>query len=156
MDAVVSKGLTAICLFADVAAAFAEARRVLIIPVQGGEAELVDAAVAAGMERALAVETVAELVRQDFWPQCGASSHLAAMVSETLSGSFATFERVDGATQMHNGTGAGNPVADLLFALAFAKMVQKLRARLEGAGLVASVCAVGASLSFGWEKLLWP
>ena len=112
----------------------------------GGEA-LVAAAVAAGMEHQLAVDAVSELESQQFWADHGASPHLVAMVAESLNGSFATFEGVDGATPMVHGTGAGNPLADLLFTIAFSKLAVRLRARFLEAGLTARCSTRGAATS---------
>ena len=45
---------------------------------------------------------------------------------------------------MPQGTGAGNPLADLLFAVAFCKVVQLLRRKLREAGLSLSLTIDGA------------
>ena len=71
------------------------------------------------MEQSLAEESVAELTSHNFWAEHGATPHLVAMIAESLNGSFATFEGVEGATPMQHSTGAGNPLADLLFTIAF-------------------------------------
>ena len=101
------------------------------------------AAVAAGMEQQLVADTVSELVSQQFWTEHGASPHLVAMIAESLNGSFATFEGVDGATPMQHGTGAGNPLADLLFTIAFHKLFARLRKRfLEAPAMSGAASAV--------------
>ena len=53
---------------------------------------------------------------------------------------------------MRHGAGAGNPVADLLFAIAYGKMVMHLRSLLREAGLVATVSFAGAQQYFGWQE----
>ena len=45
---------------------------------------------------------------------------------------------------MPQGTGAGNPLADLLFAVAFCKVVSMLRRKLQEAGLITSFVSTGA------------
>ena len=46
---------------------------------------------------------------------------------------------------MVHGTGAGNPLADLLFTIAFSKLVVRLRARFLEAGLTARCSTSGAA-----------
>ena len=50
---------------------------------------------------------------------------------------------------MPQGTGAGNPLADLLFAVAFCKVVAMLRRKLQEAGLITSFVSTGARAFLG-------
>ena len=52
---------------------------------------------------------------------------------------------------MNRGTGAGDHIADLLFLLAFDKVVQMLRVEMRKANLDAEVCCDGADEFFGWD-----
>ena len=92
---------------------------------------------------------VAEIADTSFWARNGASAHLEAQLGACLSNTFATFEGVAGRTRMARGTGAGNPLADLMFLLAFMKVIQRLRKALTDAGLVVTFDVNGARSFLG-------
>ena len=88
---------------------------------------MVAAATKAGMPEPFARELVAELTSLAFWQEAGASEHLIALITEQLTCNVASYEGVDTATIMEYGTGAGNPIADILFVLAYAMIIKSLR-----------------------------
>ena len=66
---------------------------------------------------------------------------------------MASYEGVDTATIMEYGTGAGNPIADILFVLAYAMIIKSLRKQLNSRGYVSSMPTCGAEAFFGWSNL---
>ena len=58
------------------------------------------------------------------------------MLEACLDNIFSSFERTAGGCPMPRGTGAGNPFADLMFAVAFCKVVTLLRRKLKEANLI--------------------
>ena len=151
LDVMQAQGLCGICMFADVAAAFAEVRKGLVIPIAGSREEMIQAAIAAGLAPDFATEAVNAMSDMKFWQAHNASPHLVALITEALTGSIATFEGCGSGTFMKHGTGAGNPLADLLFTVAYLKVIEFLRRKLKARGLVTIADADGASAFFGWH-----
>ena len=87
-----------------------------------------------------------------FWGAEADAAYIMNLAREGLDSS-SSFEGVAGATKMRRGTGAGNPIADILFLLAFTKIIQFLRLRLKAAGLDISVPCAGADAFFGWGEV---
>ena len=97
-----------------------------------------------GLEETMADEIIKDIADSGFWKRHGASPHLVEMMTECLRNTFSTFEGTPGGCLMNQGTGAGNPLADLLFALAFCNVIMKLRRVLSKAGLTVSLDVRGA------------
>ena len=97
-----------------------------------------------GLEEQAAKLIVEEVAHCGFWREHGASEHLEAQLKACLSNSFTTIDGTAGENRMLRGTGAGNPLADLMFAVAFCKVVEMLRRKLKEAGLDISFVSSGA------------
>ena len=102
-----------------------------------------------GLEPPIVDEIVGDIADSGFWERHGASPHLVEMMTECLRNAFSTFEGTAGGCRMVQGTGAGNPLADLMFTIAFSKVIVRLRRALEAAGLVPIFDAAGASEFLG-------
>ena len=92
---------------------------------------------------------ISEVGDTGFWKQNGASEHLEKMLAACLKNLFATFEGTPGGCRMPQGRGAGNPLADLLFSIAFCEVVQMLRRKFREAGLNPSLTIEGARAFLG-------
>ena len=99
----------------------------------------------------LVEEVLEQITAVDGWSNGGASEHLQALVQERLRLNTSSFEGIPGVCEMMRGTGAGNPIADLLFSHAFGKLVKLLRLELGRIGLGSSVPCSGAASFFGWS-----
>ena len=103
-----------------------------------------EAALQAGMAVGMVDEIMVDLVDVGFWQAGGASGHAQSIVEERMRNMTSSFEGVPGVANMARGTGAGNPLADLLFNLAFWKVVSFLRREFLAAGLELSLACAGA------------
>ena len=95
---------------------------------------------------------MAEVSDTSFWSSNGASRHLQDLIVATLSNWLASFEGTVGGCIMEQGTGAGNPLADVLFAIAFMRVIIRLRAALKKAGLITTIVVNGASNYVGLDS----
>ena len=91
-----------------------------------------------GLDETMADEIIKDIADSGFWEKHGASPHLVEIMTECLRTHFRTSYGTPGGCLMKQGTGAGNPLADLLFALAFCKVIMRLRRVLSDAGLTFS------------------
>ena len=96
-----------------------------------------------GIPEGLADEIEDEVASATFRTEHGASEHLQAQLTACLANTFVTFDGVAGGTRMARGTGAGTPLADILFLLAIMKVIKRLRAALEAEGLMVKLEVVG-------------
>ena len=60
-----------------------------------------------------------DLVDVGFWKTGGAADHAQKIVEERMRNMTSSFEGIPGVTNMARGTGAGNPLTDLLSNLVF-------------------------------------
>ena len=137
-------GLTSAAFYVDVASAFAEVERYLVVDDFASKEVLFKALTEYGLSEELAANVVAEVAVANMWSENGTSEHLEAMIAATLARAFATFEGTSGGACMRRGTGAGNPLADVVFLIAFAVVIRRLRQALKHAGLETSFSIQGA------------
>ena len=86
---------------------------------------------------------------EDSWIRSGGCAHLQSLVRELRTDTWASTEGLAGVIRFEAGTLAGTPTADLVFILAFARVLQKARSRLQEAGLIDHVTTTGADDYFG-------
>ena len=102
-----------------------------------------------GLDEQAAKMIVDEVADCGFWREHGASEHLEAQLQACLSNRSTTIDGTAGGIRMLRGTGAGNPLADLLFTVAFSKVTRRLKAALDAEGLLHSFKVPGARDSLG-------
>ena len=139
-----ARNMSSISLYIDIRSAFAEVQRCLVVEDFKSREVLRQALLVYGLGEDLVAGIVAEVADTGFWQQRGESEHLEAMLRATLENIFASLEGTPGGCRMPQGTGAGNPLADLMFAVAFCKVVAMLRRKLKEAGLDISSVSSGA------------
>lgn len=143
--------LTSVALYIDIASAFAEVHRCLVADDfksrQTPKAALLRYQLVADMVDGI----IAEVVDTGFECKHGATEHLERMLPACLENLFATFEGAAGGS-MPQGTGAGTPLADLLFAVAFCKAIALLRRKLQEAGLIKEVTIAGLGNFGDWAS----
>lgn len=144
LEAICSKGVSATALCVDVAAAFAEVAKCLVIRAPYGKAGLLEAAILVGLTPDFAAEVVDEMTGSSIWKNAGASGRLEEYVQEGLRGQVASFEGVSGIFRMQRGTGAGNPCAGLMFSVWCSRVGKRLPKCFRGAGMTAICSTIGA------------
>ena len=77
-------GLTSAAFYVDVASAFAEVERCLVVDDFASIEILYDAMIRYGLSQELAGNVVAEVAVAKLWSDNGASEHLEAMIAATL------------------------------------------------------------------------
>ena len=150
-QAVGTESKCSVVVYGAIASAFAEVQKTLIIPDVLSKDTLREAALHAGFTVDVVDEVLEMITTIDGWSQGGASHHLQALVQERLRLNTSSFEGVPGVCEMVRGTGAGNPIADILFSIVFCKLVRLLRLELRRLGLKFSASCCGAATSFGWD-----
>ena len=97
---------------------------------------------------------MAEVSDTSFWSSNGASRHLQDLIAATLSNGngIASFEGSVGGCIVEQGAGAGNPLTDVLFAIAFMRVIIRLRAASKKAGLITTIVVNGASNYVGLDS----
>ena len=84
MKAICAKGTSAAVIYADIVAAFAEANKCLISEDDVSKAELLAAAVGAGIDAGFATEVIKDMTDAGCWSAAGASPHLEALVRDNI------------------------------------------------------------------------
>ena len=82
------------------------------------------------------------------WIVAGGCSHLQALLKELHTGTWASTEGLAGVLQFQSGTLAGTPIADLVFIVAFARVLRKVRMNLKEVGLFYPITTDGAAQYF--------
>ena len=141
--------LSSVTLFIDISSAFAEVQRCLVSDDFRSREKLSEALRSYGLGGDIVQGIIDEVSNTGFWAENGAPLHLERMLQACLDNLYATFEGIPQGCVMHQGTGAGNPLADLLFALAMSKVIQMLRRKLREAGLLQTLTIQGARQFLG-------
>ena len=145
--------LTSVTLYNGIASAFAEVQCCLVADDFNSRQTLRAALLQYGLVADMVDGIIAEVADTGFWRKHGAIEHLERMLAACLKNLFAIFEGTAGGCPMPQGTGAGNPVADLLFAVAFCKVIALLRRKLQETGLINEVTISGLENSWVLDQL---
>ena len=115
LDVASAHGLSGAAVYIDIANAFAEVERCLIVEDLDSSMRLLEVLITSGIDADFAADIVKEVSDIGFWESHGASKHVQEQLKACLHKAVATYEGVKGCSIMHRGTGAGNPLADILF-----------------------------------------
>ena len=132
-----------------VSTAFASVSRQLLIPTNCSKALLVDKLIEHGIEADLVYDVVADLEKVGFWSENGASSHMIATIRDWFNHTWVSFEGTSDVLGMGTGCSAGNPCADIFFALAFCKVLSSIRCLLDEHNLLVDIDTSGVASYFG-------
>ena len=146
-------GLSLALLFVDVKSAFASVVRRLAVPIPDSDEQWISRLRAAGFTESDIADIWADALTARDWVEAGGSPHLLAVLSNLSSSTWLSFESLKGVVQCMTGTLAGTSLADVMFSLAFLRLLKKLRDTLAQRGLVWQVDATGAAHFFGREDL---
>ena len=113
-------GYSTASFFFDIRSAFAEVHKRLVCKDFESKGKLIRAPKEQGVEDTLAREIASEVANTGFWRIHGASPHLEELITDFLHNKFATFDGTPGGARVRRGcAGAGPPLADVLFSIAF-------------------------------------
>ena len=143
LEAAEAKGMCGIAFFVDVSTAFASVSRSLLIPTECSRALLVEKLVDHGIEADLVGEVAADMSDIGFWSDGGASPHLVATIRDWFQHTWASLEGTTEVLGLGTGCSAGNPCADIFFALAFSKVLSNIRVLLAERGLLVDFDTAG-------------
>ena len=101
-----------------------------------------------GFDASLVEEVVADMADMDFWESAGASQHLVAAVRDWFKHTWASFEGSVDVLNLSTGCSAGNPCADIFFALAFSKVSVAIRVLLREKGYCIDYDTAGVAAFF--------
>lgn len=126
-------------VFIDVAAAFASVVRELVLPLPSSADELAHRLLQRGFSHDDVYQCIAATEAHDMWTASGDHRHLANLLSAMHAHSWFTMDALAPCWRSTSGSLAGSSLGDLIFLLAFSRVMAKARAELLAQGLVATM-----------------
>ena len=131
--------LSVAVVFIDVAAAFASVVRELVLPLPSSADELAHRLLQRGFSQDDVYQCIAATEAHDMWTTSGDHRHLANLLSAMHAHSWFTMDALAPCWRSTSGSLAGSSLGDLIFLLAFSRVMAKARAELRTRGLVATM-----------------
>ena len=134
-----AQGKSVAVVFVDVVGAFASVIREIVL---GGLTEVGQIAALCsklGLDQALGQEIIELARRGGVIDSVGASPHLMELLRESHCNTWFSTEGLDDIVRTDAGTRAGDPLADVMFNLLMAAVLQRLRLRLRSQGLTSHI-----------------
>ena len=97
-------------------------------------------------------ECIEEMSSLGFLADAGAHEHLVALLYDIHRLTWASFEGCPEVWQTTCGCSAGNPLADLCFAIGFRKFIIRFRRRITDLGLMPTCVAEHVAGFFGLDE----
>lgn len=135
--------MTFVCLFADLASAFASIFRGLAFDEAGSPQQIARRLQAIGFDDETIRDVVEGLAAFEAWTTGHGTPHLHALLSKLHHASWFATESVQGCRATHSGTAAGTPPADVVFLLAFCRVTRTIDEALRYAGMVTAYEHIG-------------
>ena len=126
-------------LFVDLSSAFASIARQLVFPLPGSADELAHRLFAANFEQGDVYDIVAGICDYHYWTKANGSLHMRELLAAFHQSSWFAMDGVPGVSCTKSGALAGSTLGDLIFLLAFSRVMLKIRSAITHAGLSTSV-----------------